>query len=79
MEACQLKMVDEDYRIHQQAWLNFSAQAEKSAGKGKSRPVYDRFEKFFDYEKALSRLQKSSNKSKERFAGIGKLLKKGGD
>lgn len=39
--------------MHLQAYLNVVAQAEKQVGK-KRKKVYDRFSKFFDYEKALS-------------------------
>ena len=46
MEACQLKRVDDNYRIHWQAFLNFAVQATKKVGKRKERPVYSRFDKF---------------------------------
>ena len=32
MEAVELRLVDEDYRLHRQAYLNFSAQATKKTG-----------------------------------------------
>jgi len=79
MEALNLQMVDRAYHQHMQAFLNYQVQGQKSAGKGKTRPVYSRFEKFFDYEKALEKVtQKEESKPKERFTGIGKLLQKGG-
>ena len=76
MDAVRLRQVDMDYRSHLVAWLTFSAKAEKKAGKNKTRPVYDKFIKFFNYEKEI---QKATNKQdkKSRFSGIGKLLKKG--
>jgi hypothetical protein len=76
MEAVRLKQVDMDYRNHLQAYLNFSVKAEKKTGKNKSRPVYTRFRKFFDYEKAIANA-KNEDKEQSRFAGIGKLLEKG--
>ena len=76
MEAVQLKQVDMDYRNHLQAYLNFVVKAEKKAGKGKSKPVYSSFKKFFDYNEAIAKVQKK-DKKKSRFAGIGKLLNKG--
>lgn len=76
MEAVRLKQVDMDYRNHLQAYLNFAVKAEKKAGKGKSKPVYSSFNKFFDYKKKLAEVQKKGKK-KSRFAGIGKLLNKG--
>ncbi len=77
MEAERMKQIDRDYRNHLQAFLNFSVQAEKKAGKGKTRPVYSRFEKFYNYEKEIEKA-KNSGKSKSRLSGLGKFLKKGG-
>ena len=77
MEAERLKQVDMDYRNHLQAYLNFAVKAEKRAGKNKTRPVYSRFERFFDYDKAVERA-KNSGKSKSRLSGLNKFLKKGG-
>lgn len=75
MEAVRYKWVDMDYRTHQQAFLNFAVKAEKKSGK-KSKPVYDKFKKFYDYDKAVKEISKKESKS-ERFAGIGKFFKKG--
>lgn len=77
MEAVRLKQVDMDYRNHLQAFLNFAVKAEKKSGKNKSKPVYSKFKKFYDYEKELEKV-KNPGKEKSRFSGIGKLLKKGG-
>lgn len=76
MKAVQLKNVDKDYRNHLQAFLNFAVKAKKKAGKNKEKPVYSKFEKFYNYKKEVDKI---SNKGKQesRFAGIGKLLKKG--
>lgn len=76
MEAVRLKQIDIDYRNHLQAFLNFVVKAEKKSGKNKSKPVYDTFKKFYDYEKELKNV-KDKDKGKSKFAGIGKLLKKG--
>lgn len=78
VEAYRLKMVDDDYRIHRQAFLNFAVQAKKRAGKNKERPVYSRFDKFFNYERELKRVKGKKREKKERFSGIGELLRKGG-
>lgn len=77
MKAAKLKQVDMDYRNHLQAFLNFAVKAEKKSGKNKSKPVYGKFKKFYDYEKELEKAM-NNGKEKSRFAGIGKLLKKGG-
>lgn len=76
MESLELRWVDQDYRNHLQAFLNFAVKAERKAGKNKTRPVYSRFEKFFDYEKAIRKVTRKEKK-KDRFTGIGKYLPKG--
>lgn len=75
MEAVDLMMLDRNLNDHRQAFLNFAAQAEKKAGKGKKKPVYRRFEQFFDYDKELAKVKNRRKKKKSRFSGIGKLLK----
>ena len=76
MEAVRLKQVDQDYRNHLQAFLNFAVKAEKKTGKNKSKPVYSQFKRFFDYEKEIDKITKKDNKE-SRFSGISKFLKKG--
>ena len=76
MEAVRLKQVDKDYRNHLQAFLNFAVKAEKKTGRNKSKPVYAKFKKFYDYEKEIAKI-KDKGGEKSRFSGIGKLLKKG--
>lgn len=76
MEAVRLKQVDADYRNHLQAFLNFAVKAEKKTGKNKSRPVYTRFKRFYDYE-AEQEKAKNGRKTQSRFSGVGKFLKKG--
>jgi hypothetical protein len=68
-----LKEVDKDYRNHLQAFLNFAAKAQKKAGKGKTRPVYSRFKKFYNYEEEIKKAKKAKGE-KSKFPGIGKLL-----
>lgn len=76
MQAVKLKQVDNDYRNHLQAFLNFAVKAEKKAGKNKTKPVYSKFKQFYDYEKEVKKItEKESSKSK--FSGVGRLLKKG--
>lgn len=76
MEAVRLKQVDQDYRNHLQAYLNFVVKAEKKTGKNKSKPVYSQFKRFFDYEKEIDKITKKDSKE-SRFSGISKFLKKG--
>lgn len=74
MECVRLKQVDKDYRNHLQAFLNFAVKAEKRTGKNKSKPVYQKFKQFYDYEKEVAKVaQKEATKS--RFSGISKFLK----
>ena len=75
MEGVRLKQVDQDYRNHLQAFLNFAVKAERKAGK-KTVPVFRKFKKFYDYEKELEKAKNISNE-KSRFSGFGKFLKKG--
>ncbi|WP_415928909.1 hypothetical protein [Zhenpiania hominis] len=76
MKAEELKQVDLDYQAHRQAYLNFIVKAERKAGNGKTKPVYTAFKKFYDYQKEIDRVLRPDKKS--RFAGIGKILRKGG-
>ncbi len=75
-EAYKLETVDLQYRLHAQAYLNYAVQAQRSAGKYKSKPVYNKFSKFFDYEKEIDKAKGKKTIGKARFAGIGKYLKK---
>lgn len=77
MEAVDLRMLDRNLHEHRQAFLNFAVQAQKKAGKGKTRPAYRRFSQFFDYNAELTKIKNRKSKKKSRFSGIGKLLKKG--
>ena len=76
MEGVRLKQIDKDYRNHLQAFLNFVVKSEKRVGKNKSRPVYNTFKKFYDYEKEVEKVKKHDEKESRR-SGIGKFLKKG--
>ena len=77
MDALDLRMLDQDLHEHRQAFLYLAVQAQKKAGKGKTRPVYRRFKQFFDYDSELAKIKNKKKKKKSRFSGIGKLLKKG--
>lgn len=77
MEAAELRMVDQDFWAHWKAFLNFAVKAERKAGKGKSRPVYSKFPRFYNYEKEIENV-KNKKRKKTKLRGIGKLLEKGG-
>lgn len=76
MEAVKLKEVDKDYRNHLQAFLNFAVKADKKAGKYR-KPIFTKFEKFYDYESAVKKARGENEDS--RFRGISKIIKKGGN
>lgn len=63
MKAKELQMVDDQYYLHLQAYLNMTAQAKKQVGK-KQRMVYTKFSKFFDYQKELDRVMGVKKQSK---------------
>lgn len=77
-EAYKLKMIDKEYIVHWQAFLNFAVQAKRLVGKRREKPVYNSFDKFFDYEKELKTATEKKKEKSERFSGIGRLLRKGG-
>lgn len=77
MRAVQAKEVDKDYRNHLQAFLNFSVKAERKVGKDKSKPVYSTFKKFYDFESEMDKALHPEKAAKNRFARLGKFLKKG--
>lgn len=67
MKAYQLKRVDHMYDIHMQAWANNMASQRRKNG----RPVYRRFEQFFDYKRAvklaLGEIKQSSTEKLRNF------------
>lgn len=77
MEAAALREVDKDYRNHLQAFLNFAVKATKKVGKNKTKPVYSRFEKFFNYERAVNHVRKT--KKADRFAKLKARLRMEGE
>ena len=72
MEACALRHVDEELYAHRQAFLNFKVQATDSKG----RPVYKRFDKFYDYDKAIAEA-KEKKPSDSKFSRYRDYYRKG--
>lgn len=71
MKALALRRVDEEYRVHEQAFLNTAARATK----GKSgRPVYKKFSSFFDYDEAVKKVQ-NGEKHRSIMQKVSALLK----
>ena len=78
MEAAALREVDKDYRNHLQAFLNLAVKATKKVGKNKSKPVYNRFDKFFNYKQAVENARHTGN-HKDRFEGLKNHLRRRAD
>ena len=72
MKSKELRIVDKQYELHLQAYLNMAAQARRRAGK-KIKPVYTKFDKFFDYQKQLDRVM--GIKMKSKFDGLAQFIK----
>ena len=77
MKAVELKQVDLSYQLNVQAFLNFAVRAEKKVGKNKTKPVYTKFEKFFDYAKEVKKVL-NRDKENSRFLEISKKIKERG-
>lgn len=56
MYAFRLAQVDEEMKMHKQAWINHQVTATKQQGK-KQVPVYKKFNQFFDYEKRIKEVE----------------------
>ena len=66
--------MDTDYRLHEQAFLNFVVQGRKKS----VRPVYRRFKHFFNYAqevKDVMEKRKKEKKTDSRFVRLSKHLK----
>ena len=73
MKSIELQQVDKSYWVHLQAYKNLQVKAEKKVGKNKTRPVYNNFRKFFDYEKELDRVL---NRKKDRFKNLKEYIRR---
>ena len=74
MKAVSLKSVDEDLRIHKQAYLNYVATATRIVGK-KEKPVYAKFKDFYDYEKELAEVLGEHAKKESQLSSLSRFLK----
>lgn len=69
-----LKQIDLNYYIHSNAWLGVAAKATNKSGK----PVYTRFEKFFNYKKQIEELTKKPAKTSPSIRKAIQYFEKGG-
>lgn len=74
MRAVELKAVDNAYYVHLQAFKNFEVQAMKKSGR-RRKPVFDHFEKFFDYKKLIREVLGIKQKIEDpRLSGLREFL-----
>lgn len=73
MKAKELQIVDKQYEIHLQAYLNMTAQAKKQVGK-KQRMVYTKFSKFFDYEKEIDKVLGTNKEKTGKFSDLARFI-----
>lgn len=74
MKAVELKQVDKSYLIHLQAYKNLQVKAEKKVGKNKTKPVYDTFNKFFNYKDEVNRVLGRTKDKSDRFRKLKKFM-----
>ena len=73
MKSKELQMVDDQYYLHLQAYLNMKARAKKRVGK-KQRMVYTKFNKFFDYEKEINKVLGVNKKTTGKFSDLARFI-----
>lgn len=73
MKSKELQMVDDQYYLHLQAYLNMKARAKKRVGK-KQRMVYTKFNKFFDYEKEVNKVLGVNKKTTGKFSDLARFI-----
>lgn len=56
MYAYKLKQIDDEHKMHMQAWINHQVTATKYKGQ-KQVPVYKKFTDFYDYEKRIKEVE----------------------
>nr|DAL99792.1 MAG TPA: hypothetical protein [Bacteriophage sp.] len=73
MKSKELQMVDDQYYLHLQAYLNMKARAKKRVGK-KQKMVYTKFNKFFDYEKEVNKVLGVNKKTTGKFSDLSRFI-----
>lgn len=73
MKSKELQMVDDQYYLHLQAYLNMKARAKKRFGK-KQKMVYTKFNKFFDYEKEVNKVLGVNKNTKGKFSDLARFI-----
>lgn len=74
MYAFRLSSVDEQEKMHLQAWLNHAVTATKEKGK-KQVSVYKNFKDFFDYDKQIRNVTGKKKKENPRIKKLAEIAK----
>ena len=74
MKAVRLKAVDDDFRVHELAYLGREIQATK--GQRSPKPVYRTFHSFYDYENELKKAEAADKPKKNRFSELSKAIQR---
>ncbi|MFQ6793849.1 MAG: hypothetical protein ACLRT4_13905 [Thomasclavelia sp.] len=76
MKSVELKQVDKSYWIHLQAYKNLQVKAEKKVGKNKTRPVYNTFKKFFNYENEINKVLGRTKNKFDKFKDLKNYMRR---
>ncbi|WP_239406393.1 hypothetical protein [Erysipelatoclostridium sp. An15] len=76
MKSVELKQVDKSYWIHLQAYKNLQVKAEKKVGKNITRPVYNTFKKFFDYENEINKVLGLTKSKIDKFKNLKNYMRR---
>lgn len=76
MYAFKLKRIDEENKMHMQAWLNHQVTATKEQG-SKQVPVYKSYKDFYDYDEQLKSVESNNvKKVSPQFKKMANIAKK---
>lgn len=77
MKSAELKQIDRQLYIHEQAFANMLAKATRKSGKH-TKSAYRNFKDFFDYEKEIKKAKGEivEEKVNDRFSDLAKFISK---
>lgn len=76
MKSVELKQVDKSYWVHLQAYKNLQVKAEKKVSKNKTRPVYNTFKKFFNYENEINKVLGRTKSKIDKFKNLKNYMRR---
>lgn len=71
IKAQRLSTVDNELKIHQQAYLDALATGQKKNGK----PVYPSFNSFYDYNKRIKDVSADASHEAEKYKALSKIIR----